>query len=120
MLLKLRRILYTGSRLPWANSGIESFAEASIQKAQHREALHVQSKREMESKDEPVINTGGSDSRHPTRLASTGRGGGSSCTRPTPPENSHGTAAQPSAEAYPLGSEYDEQRLGGSAQPICQ
>ena len=73
MLLKLRRILYTGSRLPWANSGIESFAEASLQKAQHREALHVQSKREMESKDEPVINTGGSDSRHPTRLANTGR-----------------------------------------------
>ena len=115
MLLKLRRICYTGSRLPWANSGIEIFAEASIYKAQPRGALRVRSKCEMESKGVPVINTGGSDSRHPTRLANTGRGGVSDYTRPIQLGYSPGTSAQPLAEEHLWGQGCGAQPLVGFA-----
>ena len=115
MLLKLRRISYTGSRLPWANSGIEIIAKASIYKAQTRGALRVQSKRKMESKCVPVINTDGSDSMHPIRLANTGRGGVSGCIHPTQLGYNPGTSARPLAEGHLWERECGAQPLVGFA-----
>ena len=68
----------------------------------------------------PATNTGGSNSRHPTRLANTGRGGGNGCTRPTPPGCSPGTTARPLGEVYLSAQEHGVQQPVGFARRASQ
>ena len=69
---------------------------------------------------EPAINTGGSDPKHPTRLANTGRDGGNDCTRPTLPGCGRDRGVRPLAGLHPLAPDCGVPLPADSAQRAAQ
>ena len=70
--------------------------------------------------NEPAINTGGSDSKRPTRLANTGRDGGNGCTRPTLLGCIHDREARPLSGQRPSAPDCGVQLPDDSAQRAAQ